>query len=69
MARFLKDEVLPLLAQSSEIKMVRQKRLTPVNDTENVMKGRDPDFEFLWKVVNRTSRSKQKPKKEVRTSQ
>jgi len=43
--------VLPLLVQSSEIKMVRQKRLTPVNDTEKT-KGTDPDFEYVWKVVD-----------------
>ena len=51
MARFLKLEVLPVLAQSSEIKMVRQRCSTPVN-TGYVRKGRDPGFEFVWKVVD-----------------
>ena len=51
MARFLKLEVLPVLAQSSEIKIVRQRCLTPVN-TGYVRKGRDPGFEFVWKVVD-----------------
>ena len=32
--------------------MVRQKRLTPLSDAEKVGKGRDPVFEFLWKVVD-----------------
>jgi hypothetical protein len=51
MARFLKVEVLPVLAQSFEIKMVRQSRSTPVNDIKNVRKGKD-GFEFVWKVVD-----------------
>ena len=68
MARFLKVEVLPVLAESSEIKMVRQKRLNPVDDIDKTRKGRDPGFEFLWKVVDpnevpRPPRSK--PEKEV----
>ena len=37
-ASFLKSEVLPILVHSSEIKMVRQKRLSPLNDTEKVEK-------------------------------
>ena len=38
MASFLKSEVLPILVHSSEIKMVRQKRLSLLNDTEKVEK-------------------------------
>jgi hypothetical protein len=52
MARFLKLEVLPVLAQSSEIKMVKQSRLTPVNEKENVRKGKNRNFEFVWKAVD-----------------
>lgn len=68
MARFLKAEVLPHLAGVSEIRMVRQKRLTPVDVTEKVKKGRDPGFEFLWKVVDPNEvplPPRPKPKKEV----
>jgi len=54
--KFLKGEVLPLLVQSSEIKMVRQKRLSPVNDTEKVKNRRDTGFEFVWKVVDQSKR-------------
>lgn len=68
MPRFLKTEVLPALAEASEIKKVKQDRLTPVDNTEKVKKGRDPDVEFVWKVVDpnevpRPPRSP--PKKEV----
>ena len=64
MARFLKSEVLPHLP---EIRMVRQKRLTPVDETVKVKKGRDPNFEWLWKVVdpNEVRPPSRKPKKEV----
>lgn len=48
MARFLKAEVLPILAESFEIKKVKQNRLTP---NPEVVKGRDPTVEFVWKVV------------------
>ena len=71
MARFLKAEVLPVLAQSSEIKMVRQSCSTPVNDTEKVVKakkGRDPGFEFVWKVIGPDEvppTPRPKPKKKV----
>jgi hypothetical protein len=68
MARFLKVEVLPALAQSSEIKMVRQSRSTPVNNTEKVKKGRDPHYEFVWKVIDPNEvpvKPRLKPKKDV----
>lgn len=59
--------MLPVLEQSSEIRMVRQSRLTPVDDTEKVKKGRDPTYEFVWKVVDpndvpRPPRNKSKKK-------
>ena len=61
--------MLPVLAQSSEVKMVRQKRLTPLDDTEKkVVKGRDPGFEFVWRVVDPNEvppPPRSKPKKEV----
>ncbi|KAF8799732.1 hypothetical protein BYT27DRAFT_7217467 [Phlegmacium glaucopus] len=50
--RFLKLEVLPALEKSSEIKMIRQPRLTPVDPTIKVKKGRDPGVEFVWKVID-----------------
>jgi hypothetical protein len=66
--RFLKTKVLPALAEASEIKMVKQPCLTPVERRLNV-KGRDPNFEFLWKVVDLNDPSsppqRSKPKKEV----
>jgi hypothetical protein len=70
MARFLKSEVLPLLAQKCEIKMVRQLRVTPlaVDETEKVKKGRDSAFEFVWKVIDPNEvppPPRFKPKKEV----
>jgi hypothetical protein len=70
MARFLKAEVLPILADSFEIKKVKQKRLAPVDDTEKVKKGRDPNCEFVWKVVDPNEvhtppRVKPKKKEEV----
>ena len=66
MARFLKTEILPSLRQSSEIKMVRQNRLAPV-EMEKVQKGRDPTIEFVWKVVDpdEVPPPRPKPKKEV----
>ena len=66
--RFLKGEVLPVLEQSSEIRMVRQPCLTPVSDIEKPKKGRDPGFEFVWKVVDPNEvppPRRYKPKKEV----
>lgn len=44
--------MLPVLEKSSEIRMVRQSRLTPVDDTVKLKKGRDPGIEFVWKVVD-----------------
>jgi hypothetical protein len=67
MTRFLKVMVLPALAEASEIRMFRQPRLTPVEETVKV-KGRDPGFEFLWKVVDPNEvppPRRSKPKKEV----
>ena len=68
MTRFLKSEVLPVLAQSSEIRMVRQTRLTPLDDAAKVKKGRDPASEFVWKVIDPNEvppPPRAKPKKEV----
>lgn len=44
--------MLSALANSSEITKVRQPRLTPVDDTVKVKKGREPGVEFVWKVVD-----------------
>jgi len=68
MARFLKTEVLPVLAQASEIRMVRQNRLTPVDVTVKLQKGRDPGSEFVWKVIDPNEKPpppRSKPKKVV----
>lgn len=51
-ARFLKVEVLPALAKSFEIEMVKRHRLSAVNDTEKVKKKKVPGMEFVWKVVD-----------------
>lgn len=67
MARFLKVEVLPALANISLIKKVKQPRSSPLNVKEKV-KGRDNDFEFIWKVVDPNavpSPPQPKPKKVV----
>ena len=66
--RFLKREILPVLAKSSEIKMTKQPRLTPVDDTVKPKRGRDPGVEFVWKVVDPKevpAPPKSKPVKEV----
>ena len=60
--------MLPQLAEASEIIKVRQKRLTPLDGTEKVIKGRDPAFEFVWKVVDPNEvppPPRSRPKKEV----
>ena len=41
-----------MLANSFEIKKACQPRLTPLDDTVKVKKGRDPRVEFVWKVVD-----------------
>lgn len=51
LARFLKLEVLPALAKSFEIKMVKQPRITSVDETAKVKKGREPGVQFVWKVT------------------
>ena len=51
-ARFLKLEVLPVLAKAFEIKTINQPRITPADETGKVKKGRDPGVEFLWKVTD-----------------
>jgi hypothetical protein len=67
MARFLKIQVLPVLAQSLEIKKVLQSSIKPVNDTETVKKGKRSDDQFVWRVVDPNEvpiprRSKPKPR-------
>lgn len=71
MARFLKSEVLPLLVQKSEIKKVRQLRITPLDpmvEAEKGKKGNDSGYEFVWRVVDPDEvppPPRFKPKKEV----
>ena len=61
--------MLPVLADSFEIKKVRQPRETPLDDTEKRVKGTDPNFEFVWKVVDPSEAPpppRFKPNKEVK---
>jgi hypothetical protein len=44
--------VLPVLEKSSEIRMSKQPRLTPVDEMVKLKRGRDPGIEFVWKVVD-----------------
>ena len=44
--------MLPALAKSFEIEMVKRHRLSAVNDTEKVKKKKVPGMEFVWKVAD-----------------
>jgi len=50
--RFLKREVLPVLAKSHEIKMVKQSPSTAVDDMVKVKRGRESGVEFVWQVAD-----------------